>query len=205
MGRVRSHVGITTRCRHHANHAQNRFTVRPPIVGPWPQSHWAHMPGSTIQGRYTRRRPAPERRLHLRHRPAHGAVRAVVAEGLQLLVAHIGADRGRWSGRPTPRSWGGTHPAAALGEPARPDRPARPGHVSRPSRRPCSANTPPTRPPLGTTRSGRTLRESLSLACHPSRSSSRSGVIGFSTDNSTGRSTHPRWTPGQATDTTARF
>ena len=58
MGRVRSQVGITTRCRLHANHAQNKFTDRPPILGPAPQSHWAHIPGSTIQGRYTRRRPA---------------------------------------------------------------------------------------------------------------------------------------------------
>ena len=51
---------VATHChdRHHASHAQNRFVGRPAIIGPCPQSHWAHMPGSGIHGRYTRRRPA---------------------------------------------------------------------------------------------------------------------------------------------------
>ena len=46
-----------TRNLDHANHAQNRFVPRPAMTGPAPQSHYAHMPGSGIHGRYTRRRP----------------------------------------------------------------------------------------------------------------------------------------------------
>ena len=51
VGRVRSHVGITTRNRDHANHAQNSNVALPPMVGPVPQSNCSHMPGSTIHGR----------------------------------------------------------------------------------------------------------------------------------------------------------
>jgi hypothetical protein len=51
VGRVLSQVGITTRNRDHANHAQNRFVGRPSMRGPVPQSHWAHIPGSGIHGR----------------------------------------------------------------------------------------------------------------------------------------------------------
>ena len=57
VGRVRSQVAITTRNLDHASHAQNRFVLRPEMTGPAPQSHCAHMPGSGIHGRYTRRRP----------------------------------------------------------------------------------------------------------------------------------------------------
>ena len=60
VGRVRSQVAITTRNLDHASHAQNRFVLRPEMTGPAPQSHCAHMPGSGIHGRYTRRRPAPK-------------------------------------------------------------------------------------------------------------------------------------------------
>lgn len=51
-----SQVGITTRTLDRPNHAQNRFVDRPATLGPCPQSHWAHMPGSGTHGRYTRRR-----------------------------------------------------------------------------------------------------------------------------------------------------
>ena len=92
VGSVRSQVGITTRNLDHANHAQKRFVARPSMSGPVPQSHWAHIPGSGIQGRYTRRRPAPERPLGFRDRSAHRAVRAVEPERLQLAGTDIGAD-----------------------------------------------------------------------------------------------------------------
>ena len=50
--------GNTIRNRHHASQKQNRIVAVPPIRGPSPKSYWAHNPGSGIQGRCTRRRPA---------------------------------------------------------------------------------------------------------------------------------------------------
>src|SRR3546814_2180003 len=58
VGNVLSQIGITTRNRDHANHAQNNVVFRPEIVGPSPKSYCNHSPGSVTHGRYTRRRPA---------------------------------------------------------------------------------------------------------------------------------------------------
>jgi hypothetical protein len=51
VGNVLSQVGITTRNRDHANHAQNRHVGRPHTTGAVPQSYWAHIPGSGTHGR----------------------------------------------------------------------------------------------------------------------------------------------------------
>ena len=59
MGSVRSHVGITTRNRDHASHAQNNSVCRGArsarvgsgTCGPHPQSNCNHNPGSVIHGR----------------------------------------------------------------------------------------------------------------------------------------------------------
>ena len=55
VGSVLSQVGITTRKRLQASQAHQSIASRPPILGPWPQSNWSHIPGSGIHGRYTRR------------------------------------------------------------------------------------------------------------------------------------------------------
>ena len=49
--RVWSQVGITTRNRDQASHAQNSYVRRPPIRGPSPQSNCSHIPGSGTHGR----------------------------------------------------------------------------------------------------------------------------------------------------------
>ena len=51
--------------------------------------------------------------------------------------------------------------------------------------------TPPAHPPPATTPSDRTLRESLALACHPSRSSSRVGGHRFAPTTRPGRAPTP--------------
>ena len=51
VGNVLSHAAYTTRNLDQASQAQNRYVCRPAILGPWPQSHWAHIPGSTTHGR----------------------------------------------------------------------------------------------------------------------------------------------------------
>src|SRR5439155_10808355 len=56
--RLWSQVGITTRNRDQASHAQNRLVLRPFTRGPSPQSNCSHSPGSGTHGRYVRRRPA---------------------------------------------------------------------------------------------------------------------------------------------------
>ena len=58
-----SQVGITTRNRDQASHAQNSDVARgrpsgPNTTGPAPQSNCNHNPGSVIHGRYPRRRPS---------------------------------------------------------------------------------------------------------------------------------------------------
>ena len=57
VGIVRSQHGIVTRNLDQANQAQNSTVERPAMLGPSPQSHWAHMPGSGNHGRNTRRCP----------------------------------------------------------------------------------------------------------------------------------------------------
>jgi len=56
VGNVRSQVGITTRNLDQASHAQNSSVTRstpsgPGTLGPVPQSHCSHSPGSLIHGR----------------------------------------------------------------------------------------------------------------------------------------------------------
>jgi hypothetical protein len=61
VGSDRSHVGITTRNRDHASHAQNSNVARispdpgaavgSGTFGPHPQSNCSHRPGSVIHGR----------------------------------------------------------------------------------------------------------------------------------------------------------
>ena len=46
--------GITIRKRENASQATNRIVFTPPIRGPSPKSYCSHMPGSVIQGRWTR-------------------------------------------------------------------------------------------------------------------------------------------------------
>jgi hypothetical protein len=58
VGRVRSSVGMITRNRLQASQAHHRQVLCPSTIGPSPQSHWNHMPGSGIHGRYTLRCPA---------------------------------------------------------------------------------------------------------------------------------------------------
>lgn len=50
-------VGITTRNRDQASHAQNNCVLRPATRGPSPQSNCTHSPGSATHGGYVRRRP----------------------------------------------------------------------------------------------------------------------------------------------------
>ena len=57
VGKVRSHVGSTTRNRDQASHAQNNNVDRPSIFGPSPQSNCSHNPGSGSHGWNTRRWP----------------------------------------------------------------------------------------------------------------------------------------------------
>ena len=54
---------MTTRNRDQASHKQNKTVAAAPILGPSPKSYCAHMPGSGIHGRCTRRRPAKYTRL----------------------------------------------------------------------------------------------------------------------------------------------
>ena len=58
VGMPPSQIGITTRNLVQASQAHQAAPAAPPILGPLPQSDWNHIPGSEIQGRYTRRCPA---------------------------------------------------------------------------------------------------------------------------------------------------
>ncbi len=52
-----SRIGSTTRNLDQASHRQNSTVAAPATSGPSPKSYCAHIPGSGIQGRNTRRRP----------------------------------------------------------------------------------------------------------------------------------------------------
>ncbi len=62
-GHVLSSSGRTTRYRDQASHRQNSVVFTCPISGPSPKSYCAHIPGSGMCGRCTRRRPAKYDRL----------------------------------------------------------------------------------------------------------------------------------------------
>ncbi len=66
---------ITTRYRHHANHATSSTTLRPATIGPSPKSYCSHSPGSVIQGRCTR--VLPSRHWDLISASARRVVRSV--------------------------------------------------------------------------------------------------------------------------------
>ena len=133
----------------------------------------------------------PQRRLHLRDRPTHRAIRAVVAEQLELLVAHIGADLAVGAVDPL-LDLGEEHvelagPANRLGQvaelaPVTPRDPVR-HRVRRTPRQRASRSER-----AGQIECFKNLSHLLAIL---HISSSRSGVIGFVTDNSTGRSTRP--------------
>ena len=196
-----SHVGITTRNRDHANHAQNRF-VCPAAArsgpGPSPTAPTCPARGSTADTPAAARpgsSPSPE--------PPPGGPcgptrRTRAPASLSNTTSR--ADLAIANARPTPRSWPGTGRSTSGAPPPRPGT----GNCARvalgdPMLRRCDANTPPARP-----RSRKLPRQiecfqnlhDLLVRLHSLLLVGRSGQRPTSR---TGRSTH-RADPQQATD-----